>query len=61
MYLVSYYFNGFYQEEILNTKDSKKDRETFKILQGRFKRNNIYDLSIHKLGSQLNLFDCMEG
>lgn len=61
MYLVSYYFNGFYQEEILNTKDSKQDRERFKILQGRFKRKNIYDLTIHKLGSQLNLFVCMEG
>lgn len=60
MYLVSYYFNGFYQEEILNTKDSKQDRERFKFLQGRYKRKNIYDLSIHKLGSQLNLFDCME-
>lgn len=60
MYLVSYYFNGFYQEEILNTKDSKQDRERFKVLQGRYKRKNIYDLSIHKLCSQLNLFDCME-
>ena len=38
MYLVSYYDNGFFREEVLDTKNLISDRKRFAFLQFKFSK-----------------------
>lgn len=55
MYLYSYYYRGVYKEELLDTINSKSDRTRSYILQARYSNKTIQDLSIRKIGLQLEL------
>lgn len=54
MYLVSYYDNGFFREEILDTKNLISDRKRFAFLQFKFSKEWIFDLQVRKIPEQLS-------
>ena len=56
MYLVSYYDNGFFREEVLDTKNLISDRKRFAFLQFKFFKKWIFDLQVRKIPEQLSFY-----
>lgn len=54
MYLVSYYDNGFFREEVLDTKNLISDRKRFAFMQFKFSKKWIFDLQVRKIPEQLS-------